>query len=191
MADQDKEKLKKISPLTLGLIVGSVVLVMAVSLGFLYPQYRRIQMVQKDRIDKTIRLEEQKRLYPIYARADRLAKKEFEPNLPFPNRTAMPRDQISVLSTVFSKIALDGGMTLEGNSLDINALDRDSSILSMDVKFKGGLFNFRECLILLAQLPYFKGVEQINITTDQSNIRQCGAKLKIAIGKNQTQNKKS
>ncbi|WDP90795.1 MAG: hypothetical protein HUN04_14255 [Desulfobacter sp.] len=186
MADKDKDKLKKISPLTLGLIVGSAVAVAAVALGVLYPQYRRIQLVKKDRVEKTIRLEEQKRLFPIYAQADRLANREFEPQLPCPEREAMPRNEITTLSTVFNNIAMKGGMTLEENSLDISGLDRESGILSMDVKLKGGLFNFRECLILLAELPYFKGIENIDITTDQSNVRQCGATLKIAVEKNQT-----
>ncbi len=82
MAENDKDKLNKLSSFTLCLIIGSVVLVLAFALGLLYPQYRRITQIKTDRIEKTIRLEEQKRLFPIYVKAEMIASEKFDPMLP-------------------------------------------------------------------------------------------------------------
>jgi len=195
MAETDKEKLNKLSPVSLGLIIGSAVLIMAFILGILYPQYRRINRIKDDRVNKTIRLEEQKRLFPIYAQAEVLAAGKFEPVLPMPERHPISRNEVVGLSGVFNRIALEAGMVLAENSLDIDTFAQDSNMLSLEVMFKGDIFSFRDCLVALAGLPYFKGIESINISTDRAtNIRKCKVKLQISIASNQmtpNQKKKS
>ncbi len=183
MAEKSKDT-NKISSLTLGLIVGAVVLVAAFAFGLLYPKYRHIQEVKKDWVSKTIRLEEQKLFYPIYVKAQVLANESFENMLPFPERKAISRDQIASLSEIFKDIAENQDMVLSENRLDTASFDIGADQLSLDLTFNGKFLNFRPCLISLAQLPCFKSFENIEIRTDQKSIRHCVVRFKIAIENN-------
>lgn len=179
----EKTELKKLPPLTLTLIIGSFVLVLLFILGLLFPQYKNIETAKNERISKMLILEEQKKLFPLYAQADALEKIEFDPHLPFVERKALDRDQISGLSTVFQNIAVTHQMELSRNTLDINSLKNDSNLISMDVQFSGRLFNYRNCLVALSELPYFNAVEKIKINTDPTNIKTFSTKILITIGK--------
>ena len=97
MARKDKE-MSKLSSTTLGLIIGVAVVISAVALGLLYPKHMNIQAERKLWVEKTVRLEEQKRFFPIYAKAQSLADEPFENKLPFPERKAISRDQVTTLS---------------------------------------------------------------------------------------------
>lgn len=174
-------QLKKLPPMTLFVVVLSFVLVFLAIIGLLFPQQKRIQAAEQDRTDKTLRLEEQKKLFPLYAQAEALEKIPFNPELPLVERTPLDRDQIATLSTTFSDIARSRNMILTGNSLDINSLYRQAGSLSMELEFTGELTDFRDCLITLAELPFFKAVEAVSIETDTSNIKTFNTKILIAV----------
>jgi hypothetical protein len=181
--DENKE-LKKLPPLTLSLIIASFVLVFAIAVGLLYPQYQRIQKAKEIRVSKTILLEEQKRIFPIYAEAETIASVKFEPSLPITVRAGIHRDKISTLSEVFGNIALDNNLEFLGNSLEIGSFKTSSNLISMNVKFSGELFDFRNCLIALVKLPFFDSIEAVKINTKKGKIKKYATKIKIMIDKN-------
>ncbi|MBU1342857.1 MAG: hypothetical protein KKE44_05760 [Proteobacteria bacterium] len=184
MAETDEKKeLKKLPTKTLSLIIVSFLLVAVFIFAILFPQYNHIQTAKNDRISKALLLEEQKKLFPLYAQAEALAKIEFNPKLPFQEKKALDRDKISTLSNIFSDIAQKNNMELSQNSLDISSLKNQSNSISMDVQFTGDLFDFRNCLISLADLPFFHSFEKIQIKTDQSNIKRFSTKISITIDK--------
>jgi hypothetical protein len=179
----EKTELKKLPPLTLSLIIISFVLVVLFVLGLILPQHKAVENAKNERIAKMLTLEEQKKLFPLYARADALEKVQFEPRLPLVERKPLSREQISSLSSVFQEIALSHHMKLSNNSLDINSMKNDSNLISMDVQFSGQIFDYRNCLVSLAELPYFNAVERISISTDPSNIKIFSTKILIFIDK--------
>lgn len=179
----EKNELKKLPSLTLSLIVVSFLLILLFILGLIFPQYKNIEAIKNERISKVLILEEQKKTFPIYAQADALEKISFDPKLPFPERKALDRDQISSLSTVFGDIAAKHNMKLSRNSLDINSLKNHSGLISMDIQFTGSLFDYRNCLISLSELPFFSTIEKIKISTDPTNIKTFSTKILITIGK--------
>ena len=67
----EKTQLNKLPPFTLALVIISFLLVAGFAGGILWPKYNRVQSVKEERISKKIILEEQKKLFPIYAQADR------------------------------------------------------------------------------------------------------------------------
>lgn len=185
MATTDtKKQMGRLPPLTLALVVISFVLVFLCIAGVLYPKYKRIEAAKKDHAEKTLRLEEQKKLFPLFARAEALENIPFEPSLPLVERQPLDREQIGALSGIFSDIARSHDMILSGNTQDINSLQKDSSSISMDVQFTGDLFDFRDCLISLARMPFFKAIEAVKIETDTDNIKTFSTRLLIAIKKN-------
>jgi len=184
MATTDtKKRMGRLPPLTLALVVISFVLVFTCIAGLLFPQHQRIEAAKKDRAAKTLLLEEQQKLFPLFARAEALEKIAFEPVLPLVERKPLDREQIGGLSGIFSDIADSHNMKLSGNSLDINSLQNESGSISMDVQFTGDLFDFRNCLVSLARMPCFKGIEGVKIETDTNNIKTFSTRLLIAIKK--------
>ncbi len=179
----EKGNKKKFS-LTVWLIIGSVLLIVAVALGLLYPKYRRIRNINEAWVKQSIRLEEQKRFFPVYAAAQVLADQAFEAALPFPERQAISRGQVSGLSQVFNDIARKHGVILSENRLDTESFNIGASMIALDLTFKGELTRFRPCLIDIAGLPCFKIVENMEITTNQENIRQCNIRVQVAIADN-------
>ena len=87
---------------------------------------------------------------------------------------------------VFTSIAKENDMVLSENRLDTASFDSGADQLALDLTFKGELLHFRPCLIDLAQLPCFKWFENIEIRTDQKNIRHCAVRFRIAIENNST-----
>ena len=184
-APDDKKELNKLPPATLSLVVLVFLLILLTLIGLVFPQYRGIETARNEKITRTLLLEEQKQLFPLYAQAEALEKVAFEPRLPLSERKPLDRDRIFSLSAVFSEIALANNMKLAENTLDINSLQNDSHSISMDVQFTGSLFDYRNCLVALAELPFFDSIEQIRISTDPSNIRTFSTKMRITIEKQQ------
>ncbi|MCP3941896.1 MAG: hypothetical protein GY710_10485 [Desulfobacteraceae bacterium] len=180
--DQKKE-LKKLPPLTLALVIGSFVVVAAFIMGIVFPQYQRVEKVKDLSLSKTFLLEEQKKLFPLYAKASALSEVKFDPALPFRERKAISRDKIYTLSKVFGNLARENNMEFIGHSLDIGSLKGSSNLISMDLEFSGALFDFRNCLIGLVALPFFNSMETIKITTDQTNVKKYLTKIRISIDK--------
>lgn len=98
-------------------------------------------------------------------------------------RKPLARDRISSLSEVFQDIAATHNMELSQNSLDINSLQNDSNLISMDVQFSGKLFDYRGCLVSLSELPYFNAVEKINISMTPDHIKTFSTKILITLDK--------
>jgi hypothetical protein len=183
MEMDEKTELKKLPPLTLSLIIISFVLVVLFLLGLILPQYKALEAAKNERIAKMVTLEEQKKLFPLYAQAEAYEKTAFTPRLPLVERRPLARDRISDLSSTFQDIALSHGMELSRNSLDINSLKNDSNLISMDVQFTGKLFDYRDCLVSLSELPYFNAVEKIVVTTAPNHINTFSTKILIFIDK--------
>jgi len=179
----EKTELKKLPPLTLSLIIASFILVALCILGLILPQYNAIKDAKNERISKMLVLEEQKKLFPLYAQAEALEKVRFSPQLPLVERKPLARDRISSLSEVFQDIAAAHNMELSQNSLDINSLKNDSNLISMDVQFSGKLFDYRSCLVSLSELPYFSAVEKININATPDPIKTFSTKILITLDK--------
>jgi hypothetical protein len=180
---EEKKVSNKLPPLTLCLVILSAVLVAGVALVVLFPQHHDIQQVKEERVSAAIELAKQKKLYPMFAQAQALASMPFNPELPTVEKVPLDRDKIATLSKVFNQIALDNGMALSSNSLDINSLKKRSDSVSMELTFAGDLFDYRNCLVSLVSLPYLNTVETIRISTDKEQVKKFFTKILINIGK--------
>ncbi|MGD9824946.1 hypothetical protein [Desulfobacter sp.] len=179
-----KKETEKISSTTLGLIVGCFVVILALALGLLYPKFKNLQKVKADLLAKTIRLEEQKQFYSVYAQACGLADTKVDTSLPLPERKAIPRDEVSGLARVFKQIAEGQGLILLENRMDTESFKTGADLISMNMTYKGAFLHFRPALIELIKLPCFKRLETVEIRTDRDNARYCSIRFRIAIENN-------
>lgn len=189
MGKKEKKNTGKLSSRTFSLIVICIVGVLAVALGLLYPKFKNIQNIKADWLANTIRLEEQKRFYPVYAQACSLADTQFDNSLPLPERKAIARDEVSGLAQVFKQIAEKEGVTLSENRMDTESFKTGAKLISMNMTYKGEFLHFRPCLIELIKLPCFNCLENVEIRTDKANIRYCSIRFKIAIENNDVSQK--
>ena len=187
-AKREKKETEKIASTTLALTVGAIVLVVAAALGLLYPKFKSVQKIKADWLTKTIRLEEQKRYYPVFAQASRFAETKFDASLPLPERKAIPRDEVSNLSRILKQIAEQQGMVLSENRMDTESFNVGADLISLNLTYKGEFLHFRPCLIELIKLPCFKHLENVEIRTDLENVRYCSIRFKIAIENNGVSN---
>ena len=175
---------KHLPPLTLGLIITGVALVAVAVAGFVWPQYRAMASSRQTQIDKTIILETQKALFPVYAKAKGLADFPFDPRLPLPQRSPLDRSKITHLRQIFARIALDNHMSISENSIDVSAIKEASDHITTEIQFAGTLFDFRNCLIQINQLPFFNRIETMGIAAEPDGLKKFKTKLRINIRKN-------
>ncbi len=174
---------KKLPPGTLILILASAILLSGMAMFILFPQSQKIERIKEESRSAAITLEQQKKLYPLFVQAKAAGTMTFEPQIPFPERIPLNRDQIVTLSEIFTKVAMDNNMTFFSNRLDINSMKNRSESVSMELVFAGDLFNYRNCLVSLISLPFFNTVETIKITTDKTRVKKFFTKILINLDK--------
>lgn len=174
---------KKLSSVTTGIIITGIVLILSISLGIILPQFLRVKNLKKTLTEKTITLENQKALFPIYAQANRITDQKFETRLPLVERKPLKRDKIILLTNIFKQMAVRHQMKFSGNSLDMATLNASTDHISIELSLTGELFNFRDYLVSLVKLECFNSIERVRILADQTENRQFIINIIINIDK--------
>ncbi len=167
---------------TLSLIVGSTVIIGIIIFAGLLPKYMKILKIKKQIIDKQIILENQKAFLPVFTLAQDLSKFEISFLLPFAEKAPIFRDEISGITSIFETIAVNNNMTLSGSGIGTGALNKENDFISVELTLAGKLSDFRQYLIHLAELPFFKTVEQIMIHTKNGSSKKFSVKIHILVG---------
>ncbi|CCK78869.1 hypothetical protein [Desulfobacula toluolica] len=169
-----------------GVIQGIAFLVVICLYGlfFIYPSYRSVYRIQQAIVEQTTKNERLKVLYPVFVRSKILEQIPFEHRLPFPDRVRIGRGAISTLPGKIINIAEHNKLLLFESDFDINSLKNDSSIISMTIKLKGNLFDFRRFLIDMIAFEFFDSVENLSISSHEGPIKKFTLNLNIKIKKN-------
>lgn len=109
------------------------------------------------------RIEEQKRLLPIFQSLNKDIRKKDVRSLPFPARTRLPREKIDGIFTGFKEMAGRCGMKPLFITPDLNSLSGNSGVLPVEISLQGDYFNLRRLLISLGEVPYLERIEEIEI----------------------------
>ena len=165
--------------MTLAALGGILILTMVV--GLVLPQYQALERAREKYGVTQKALKQQEILFPLYQRAEELAQKPFEAKLPIPEHRTLDRKKISELATVFQDMAKRHHLTLSENFMDISSYKEKAQFISMELQFKGRLFNFRDCLVDLIGLYYVEQIEKITIQPLNGDIKTFTTKLLIYI----------
>lgn len=156
------------------------------ALFLIYPSYRSVCRTRQAIVEQTVKLDRQKVLYPVFARAKTLDRIQFEHRLPFPDRVRVHRDAVSNLSGKIFDTAEHHQLTLFESDFDINSLKNDSRFCSMTIKLKGKLFDFRRFLIDIIAFEFFDSIENLSISSHKGPIKDFTVTLNIKIKKNRS-----
>jgi len=187
---------KKLKPITLGLIVIFLALiVLSLVLGIL-PQYFATQRLNQNidvltidleplRSFSYLDLERQKKIFPIHAKAIQINQFDFLPKLPFPERNALDRHRISQLSQTFDQLASQHNLRSTGNSLSVQKIGTQSyeEKVSVDLRLSGQFFDFRNFLISICALPFFDIVENVKIEPVDKTNKRFATKIRLNLNK--------
>lgn len=128
-------------------------------------------LVNLDKKIKTVsaRIEEQKRLSPLFKDLLKKAGHKEPKLLTFPKRAKLARNNTDIITPVFREIAQKSNLTIESIIPDINSIIGNSGFLMIKLVMKGNFFNLRNFLVELYKIPYIDHAEQIKIQTVQGS----------------------
>ena len=177
-----QQKLLSRSAVTVGVAFLAVICLYA--LFFIYPSYRSVCRTRQAIVEQTAKIERLKVLSPVFVRAKILEQIPFEHRLPFPDRVRIHRKALSKLSDKIIDTAGHNQLTLFESDFDINSLKNESRFVSMTIKLKGNLFDFRRFLIDIIAFEFFDSIENLSISSYKGLIKDFTVKLNIKIKNN-------
>ena len=156
-----------------------IVVLFAFVVLIIYPYH--VSLVEADseiEITKN-RIEEQKLLFPVFK--DLLSKAGLDESglLPLPEKKKLSRDEIDGVSSMIQDIAQRSHLKVGSIVPDVDSLIGSAEFLEMTVVLKGELFDLRNFLVLLGEIPYLEHIEQIQIRTTQ-DLKEIRLKLWMA-----------
>lgn len=177
-----KEKVnKKVPALTSIFIILSAATFFFYMIFSIIPGYISIKKIRQDIGSASTEKVLLDKIIPVFTKAKKINAFKFEPNLPFPERENLNRKNLPELLNRFQVHADKNNLFISDNKLDINFSDTESDSISVYLKLKGRLPDFRNFLISLISLPFFETIEKIKIQTDNSGFNIFSVNLKVNI----------
>ncbi len=91
------------------------------------------------------------------------------------------RDNIFLISTMVKDLAEGNNLTYIKSSPDINSMESNKGLMSVDVTVEGSLEDFRKFIVSLNKIPYLQDVEKLSIRSEEAN-RIYELRIWLAIG---------
>jgi len=176
-------KTPRIAQLILLIGAGTCLIIGLYSILYLFPAHRSLGHIQKQIVGETVNLDRLKILFPVKVRAKAFEKIKFNGHLPFPERVKMPRKSLTTLPGLFSAAARTHGINILSSTLDINSMDKDSTILSVTLKLSGELKDFRQLLVDFIAYTWFDSVLALEIRAGKGKTKSITLTLNIKIEK--------
>jgi Tfp pilus assembly protein PilO len=173
---------ERISPVTLILIVLSIVTILIFTLFSIAPGQKSIKKIRQDikSISTEIKILKEKYV-PAYAKAKNFEQIKFDPKFLLPKREQLDRKNLPGLPDQFHSLALKQNLKVSNKNLDLAFLKTQTKSVSMFLELEGRLQDFRNYLIVIISLPFFDSFEKIKIDSTQNSTKKFSVDLKINI----------
>lgn len=137
------------------------------------PNKKNLAGLEKKIKDMEFKLDVQKTLMPIYKLLQEEARRAEKRQLPFLEKSPLPREQTDKIFADFRKAASEAKTSALSIMPDLNSLSDDTEHLLVFAVFSGSYNNIRDLLINLVSIPYLEHIESIEIqeTRNAKNIR--------------------
>lgn len=172
---------KNILSIPLILVFITLAFICFFGLFYIYPSYRSFSQTRQAILEQSAKIADKTVLYPIFVKSKILDQIQFKYLLPFPERVQIHPSEFAKLSRKISDTAQGNHMALSGSDFDINSLKDLSLPLSVVIKLKGNLFDFRRFLVDIISSGYFNSIEHFSILANEGKIKEFTLKLNIRI----------
>ena len=143
------------------LICGAGILVFVFLI--IIPTQKTSAELDKDIVNISDRIEEQRILKPVFESLLKRAKKKNPTELPATKKAKLDRADISKLSQGLQKMALRHGLKIQDMNTDFSDLIGKGGYLLMRINLTGAFMDFRGFLVDLGTVPSLEIIEEIQI----------------------------
>jgi hypothetical protein len=143
------------------------------------PEQRLAAELDREIAGLTARIEEQRVLAPIFTTLFAKSKTPAASGLPAPTRAKLARAEIGGALKHLQELAAAHKMTVRELTPDINTLTDASAHFLVQLLSNGQFMDLRGFLIDIGSLPYFEGIEEIDIKAVEGNTKDIGLKLSL------------
>lgn len=119
------------------------------------------------------------KIIPIFTKAKKYSEIKFEPQLPFPNKKKLDRAHLPGLFKKFQSLAIKHKLHLIDNKFDARSLDGHSGSVSIRLKMQGQLRDFRNFIISIISLPFYRTMENISFHAGNNGLHNFSLNIKI------------
>ena len=143
------------------------------------PQQRLAAELDREIAGLTARIEEQRVLAPIFTTLFAKTKAPAALGLPTPTRAKLARAEIGGALKHLQELAAAHKMTVRELTPDVNTLTDASAHFLVQLQANGQFMDLRGFLIDIGSLPYFEGIEEIDIKAVEGNTKDIGLKISL------------
>lgn len=127
----------------------------------------------------TARIEEQRVLAPIFTTLFAKSKAPATLGLPTPTRAKLARTEIGAALKHLQELAAAHKMAVRELTPDVNTLTDASAHFLVQLMANGRFMDLRGFLIDIGSLPYFEGIEEIDIKAVEGTTKDIGLKISL------------
>jgi hypothetical protein len=157
----------------------SVAAILAFIVLIIFPSQRLAADLDRQIAGLTVRIDEQRVLAPLFTTLFAKTKAPATLELPTPARVNLTRTEIGAALKHLQELATAHKMTVRELTPDVNTLTDASAHFFVQLRANGPFMDLRGFLIEIGALPYFEGIEEIEIKAAEGNTEDIG--LKIAL----------
>jgi len=143
------------------------------------PAQRLAAELDREIAGLTTRMEEQRVLTPIFTTLFAKTKAPAMSGLPTPTRAKLARAEIGTALKRLQELAAAHKMAVRELTPDINTLTDASARFLVQLLANGQFMDLRGFLIDIGALPYFEGIEEIEIKAVEGNTEDIGLKISL------------
>jgi len=153
--------------------------ILAFILLIILPGQRLAAELDREIAGLTTRIEEQRVLAPIFTTLFAKTKAPATSGLPAPTRAKLARAEIGAALKRLQELAAAHKMAVRELTPDVNSLTDASARFLVQLLANGQFMDLRGFLIDIAALPYFEGIEEIEIKAVEGNTKDIGLKISL------------
>jgi hypothetical protein len=147
----------------------------------IYPNSRSMDQLEESIVDLSAKVKDQELLYPVYQELIKQVQQKIPKELPVPAQKKISRDALGNINGVFMEIAKQSQVTFENAVPDPSSYLEEGGLLTINVRFSGDFFHFRELIFDLCRLPYLDSIDQMQIES-VDNMKRIALKLRLIQG---------
>jgi hypothetical protein len=144
------------------------------------PAQRTAAELDREIAGLTERIEEQRVLTPIFTTLLAKTKAPAISGLPTPTRAKLAQAEIGAALKRLQELAAAHKMTVRELTPDLSTLTDASAHFLVQLLANGQFTDLRGFLIDIAALPYFEGIEEIELKAVEGNTEDIGLKISLA-----------
>ena len=168
----DKNKIaEKLGPFRQSALYGIILtgIIIIFILLVLLPYSHSINSMDEDIAKLKNQLAAQELQAPLYKSLTQQIKRKSIDGLTFNNDDKLSRNDISQISAIIRDIAEKNRLTHTKSTPDINSMEKMDGYLSVDVVVEGLLFDFRNFIVSLNEIPYLQDIEKLTVSSKNTN----------------------